>query len=253
LLNAQVQAKRGLNLKMVKRLIFALLFLLPLKMLAQNNTLTGNVFDNDNRSIILQGATIKNLNTKSVALANKDGHFAIAAKIGDLLSFGMVGYETDTVYVTNLFPKNIYLRMHTNNLKSVDITSTKVSPYLNTKDPTAMPARRLDYGKERGGLRLTLGYGKYRREQAKVKVLEELDQYQEEINKNFNEDIIKSLVKFEGPGIQDFISLYRPTIEQVKAERPFNYTYYIVKAYHSWLKLPVDQRRLPSLRKLSSN
>lgn len=245
--------KRDLNLGMLKKLIFALLFLLPLKMMAQNNILTGNIFDNDNRTIALQGATIKNLNSQVVSITDKDGHFAISAKIGDLISFGMVGYTTDTVYLTNLFPKNVYLRMQISNLKTVDITSVKISPYLNTKDPNAVPSRRVDYSKERGGLRLNLGYGKFRRERAKIEALEEREMYLEEINKNFNEETIKNLVKFEGPGIKDFISLYRPTVEQVKAERPFNYAFYTVKAYHVWLKLPEDQRRLPPLPKLKAD
>jgi len=234
---------------MLKKLIVVLIILSPFKLLAQNNTLTGNVYDNDSRSTILQGATIKNLNTKTVALADQDGHFALGAKIGDLISVGMVGYHTDTIYLANLFPKNIYLRVIVNNLKPVDITATKVSPYLNTKDPNAMPSRRVDMSKERGGLRLNLGYGKLKRQQAKIQELEEYDQYQEEISKNFNEEYIKSLVKFEGPDIKDFIGLYRPTVEQVKAERPFNYQLYTVRSYHAWLKLPAEQRKLPSLLK----
>jgi hypothetical protein len=135
---------------MLKKLIILILITIPFKLLAQNNTLTGNIFDNENRTVILQGATIKNLSTKNIVLADKDGHFAISAKVGDLVSFGMVGYQTDTVYLTNLFPKNVFLRMQVNNLKPVDITSVKISPYLNTKDPEALPARRVDYSKERG-------------------------------------------------------------------------------------------------------
>jgi hypothetical protein len=253
LLKAPAKPKRDLNLNMLKKLIIVLLITLPFKLVAQNNTLTGNIFDNDNRTIMLQGATIKNLSTKSVALADKDGHFAISAKIGDLVSFGMVGYETDTVYLVNLFPKNVFLRLQVNNLKTVDITSIKISPYLNTKDENAVPARRIDYSKERGGLRLNLGYGKFRREQAKIQELEERERVNDEINKNFSEAFIRALVKFEGPDIKSFMALYRPTVEEVKAETPFNYTLYTVKAYRVWQKLPADQRRLPPLPKLNAN
>lgn len=238
---------------MLKKLLFALIAILPLHLLAQSNTLTGNIFDNDSRSTALEGATIKNLNTKAVVLADKDGHFAIGAKVGDLVSFGMVGYETDTVYLTNLFPKNIFLRAVVNNLKPVDINATKVSPYLDAKNPDAAPSRRVDMSQNRGGVRLNLGYGKFRREAAKVQELEEKDRYQEEINKNFNEETVKSLVKFEGDGIRDFIGMYRPSVDQVKAERPFNYTYYIVSSYYAWKKLPEAQRKMPALPKLKAN
>lgn len=233
---------------MLKKLIVFLTLLCPISLLAQNNTLTGNVYDNNSRTTTLQGATVKNLNSKNMAIADKDGHFAIAAKVGDLITFGMVGYYTDTVYLTNLFPKNIYLRLAVNSLNTVEVTQTKVSPYLNAKDADATPARRVDYAKERGGLRLNLGYGKYRRQQAKVQELEEYDKYQEEISKNFTEEAVKELVKFQGPGIKDFIVMYRPTVNEVKAERPFNYAYYTAKAYQSWLKLSPEQRKLPSLK-----
>jgi hypothetical protein len=238
---------------MFKKVAFILLCCLPAFVFGQTNTLTGNIFDNDNRTNALEGATIKNLNTKAFTLTDKDGHFAIAAKVGDLISFGMVGYQTDTVYLTNLFPKNIFLRVFVNTLNSVNVTTAKISPYLDVKDPNAAPARAVDYSKNRGGLRFGLGFGKIRKEQAKIRELEENEKWQEEISKNFNEKFIRDLVKFEGDDIKDFIALYRPTVEQVKSEQPFNYAYYTAKAYRTWLKLPPEQRKLPPLPKLKAN
>jgi hypothetical protein len=238
---------------MVKKIILILLLISPFSLLAQNNTLTGNIFDNDNRSNSLEGASVKNITTKSFTLTDKDGHFAITAKIGDLISFGFAGFQTDTVYLTNLFPKNVYLRIQVNDLKQVDVNGAKVSPYLNTKDPNAMPARQVDMSKERGGVRLNLGYGKWRKEQAKIQELEENDKIQQEISRNFTEEAAKNLLKFEGPDVKDFLSLYRPTVDQVKADKPFNYTYYMATAYRAWQRLPVDQRKLPPLPKLKGN
>ncbi len=242
-------------MSMLKKLTLMLLLAFPLQLLAQNNTLTGNIFDNDNRTTPMENATIRNLSTKALTLTDKDGHFAIAAKIGDLISFGMAGFQTDTVYLTNLFPKNIYLRQVVNNLKPVDITTAKISPFLDARDPDAKPARQVDMSKERGGVRLNLGFGKYRRQQAKIAELEENDRYNEEISKNFNPAYIRSVVKFEGndEDMKNFMGLYRPTVDQIKAERPFNYAYYTVRAYHTWSKLPPEQRKLPSLPKLKAN
>ena len=245
--------KSELNLIMIKKLILLILLAVPLQLLAQTNMLTGNIYDNDTRSINLQGVSIKNLTNKTLSISDKDGHFAINAKIGDLISFGMLGYQTDTVYLTNLFPKNIYLRLEVNNLNTVNINGTKLSPYLDLKNAEAKPAKQVDYSKERGGLRLNLGYGKFRRDQAKLQELSEREKYEDEISKNFNEATIKALLKFEGPTVKDFMSLYRPTVEQVKAERPFKYDYYTAVAYRSWLRLPADQRKLPPLPKLKSN
>ncbi len=237
---------------MFKKIYFLFVLALPLQLFAQNNVLTGNVFDNDNRAIALEGATIRNLTNKSLSLSAKDGHFAIAANIGDYISFGRVGYQIDTVYITKLFPKNIYLLPQVNNLSTVNVNSIKLSPYLNLKNPDATPSRAVDYSKDRGGLRLNLGYGRFRKEQFKIQELEENQRYEEEISKNFNEEAIKKLLNFEIPDVKDFISLYRPTVGQLKAERPFNYAYYTAKAYHAWLRLPPDQRKLPSLLKLKN-
>ncbi|WP_152969622.1 hypothetical protein [Pedobacter sp. Hv1] len=233
---------------MLKKLLLLFLLVLPTIVFAQT-ALTGNIFDNENRTNLLQGVAVKNLSNKSFVLTDKDGHFAIAAKVGDLISFGMAGFETDTVYLINLFPRNVYLRVQVTSLNAVNVTAAKISPYLNFKDPNAVAARGVDYSKDRGGLRLNLGYGKYRREQAKLQALIEDEKYQEEINKNFNAEYVKNLIKFEGEDLKNFIAMFRPTVEQVKADRPFNYSFYTVKAYHAWLKLPPSQRKLPPLVK----
>ncbi|TCC88086.1 hypothetical protein EZ428_20405 [Pedobacter frigiditerrae] len=239
---------------MTKRIILLLLILAPFQLLAQN-FLTGNVFDNENRATSIEGAAIKNLTTKAFTLSDKDGHFAITAKIGDLVSFGMPGFQTDTVYLVNLFPKNIYLRVEVNTLAAVDIKGVKISPMLNGlgNPDNKPPVKTLDYSKEKGGLRLNLGYGRWRKDQAKIQELEENDRIQQEITKNFNAETVKEILKFEGPDVKDFLSLYRPTVDQVKAEKPFNYSYYTATAYRAWLKLPADQRKLPPLPKLKGN
>jgi hypothetical protein len=238
---------------MLKKLYLSVLLLLPILSWAQNTTyMTGNVFDNEQRSVALQGVAVRNINTKAVVVTDKDGHFAIPAKTGDLLSYALMGYETDTVYLVNLFPKNIYLRTSVNNLSPVNITTAKISPYLDTKDPNATPARQVDAAKERGGLRLNLGFGKYRRQQAKEAELEEAADINEEISKNFNKQVIQKLVNYNEKDLDDYIGLYRPTVAQIKAETPFNYTYYIATTFHEWQKLPPEARKLPPLPKLKA-
>ena len=239
---------KTINLNMLKKLLFILIIIFPINVFAQN-ALTGNIFDNDLRSLSIEGATIKNLTNKSLALSNKDGHFAINAKVGDIISFSYSGYQTDTVYLINLFPKNVYLRAQVNTLNTVNITSTKLSPYLDLKNPEARPAREVDYDKSRGGIRLAFGYGKFRKDQLKIQGLLDNQNFEAEITENFNEETVKKAVKFEGNDIRGFLDLFRPTVDQIKAERPFNYEFYIIKAYVKWSKLPLDQRRLPSLLK----
>lgn len=235
---------------MLKKLYLFIFMLFPIAAMAQETYVTGNVFDNEQRSTALQGVSVRNLTSKAVVLTDKDGRYAIQAKKGDLISYASMGYQTDTVYLVNLFPKNVYLRSAVSTLNAVDITTAKVSPLLDTKDPEAVAARRVDASKDRGGLRLNLGYGKWRRQQAKERELEEAADINEEISKNFNKTVIQKLVNYKEKDLEDYIGLYRPTVEQVKAETPFDYTYYIATTFSEWRKLPADARKLPPLPKL---
>lgn len=242
--------RRALNLDMLKKVYLLCLLLSPLCVLAQNTYITGNIFDNEQRSLALQGVSVRNLSTNALVMTDKDGRFAVPAKAGDLISFGMLGYQTDTVYLANLFAKNIYLRASVNTLNPVNITTAKISPFLDTKDPEAVATRRMDASKNRGGLRLNLGYGKWRKQQAKEAELEEAADINEEISKNFNRAVIQKLVNYKEKDLDDYIGMYRPTVEQVKSENPFNYTYYIATTFHEWKKLPADERKMPDLPKL---
>lgn len=216
---------------------------------------TGNVFDNANRTLSIEGATVRNLKTKNLVLTDRDGHFMLKAKKGDLITISMVGYQADTIYLVNIFPKNIYLVPAVNQLKGVAVEATKVSPYLgDVKDPNAQKSRMINIDKRRGGVRLALGYGKMKREREKVAKLEAEQEEIEAINQKFTAAYIKELVKFKGTDqeLKDFIALYKPTVAQVKAEDPFNYDYYTAEAYHSWLRLPKEQRKLSPLLKLKT-
>ncbi|MDQ8006034.1 MAG: hypothetical protein REI64_14625 [Pedobacter sp.] len=235
---------------MLKKLYLFIFLLLPCAAMAQETYVTGNVFDNEQRGTALQGVSVRNLTSKAVVLTDKDGRYAIQAKKGDLISYASMGYQTDTVYLVNLFPKNIYLRLAVNTLNTVDVTTVKISPYLDTKDPDAVAAKRVDASKEKGGLRLNLGYGKWRKQQAKERELEEAADINEEISKNFNKTVIQKLVNYKEKDLDDYIGLYRPTVEQVKADTPFDYTYYIATTFNEWKKLPADARKLPALPKL---
>ena len=59
------------------RNILVLLLLIAPNLLKAQSALTGNIFDYNNRSTQLEGATVKNLNSKVLTLTDKDGHFAI--------------------------------------------------------------------------------------------------------------------------------------------------------------------------------
>jgi len=242
---------------MVKKLILFLLVVLPFKMLAQENV-SGTVFDFDNKTFPLQQVAVKNLTNKQIAVTKATGQFTIAANKGDLLEFTLVGYHVDTLYLTDLKNKTIYLPANAKSLKEVEIVETKLSPYLDLKNPNAQESKRISTdgteGKSNtdraGGLKFALGYGKYKREQEKIQKLEERDAYETEILTHFNEQTVHALVKLTGQELKDFINMYRPSVALIKSERPFNYSYYIAQAYQKWLKLAPHQRKAPPMQDL---
>lgn len=167
------------------KLIIILLLALPFGALAQTVT-TGAVYDFLKKSNSLPGVTVRNLNSKKITSTNAAGKFTITANNGDLLEFSLVGYRTDTLYLTSLLAKTIYMVDRVNALNDVDIKGVKMNKSITSPDPMAEKYSLMGTGGnlERkkmtdkvGGLNLNLGYGKYRRQQRKEAELVERDKY----------------------------------------------------------------------------
>lgn len=233
-----------------------------MQLIAQTVT-TGGVFDYSKKNIALPGVTVRNLNTKKVTLTNRVGKFVITANVGEILEFSLIGYHTDTLYLTNLLTKIIYLPVKSTSLNDVTVEGVKINKEVaDAKDPLAEKYTLLSTGgnldrkkmtDKVGGLSLNLGYGKYKRQQEKEAMLQERDAYLQEINANFNETSIKKLTKLSGEELKNFIAIYFPSVENVQSERPFKYSYYIAQAYQAWLKLTPQQRKMQDLPKLKSS
>jgi len=245
---------------MSKKILLLLLCLLPVCLFAQQ-AITGVVYDLDNKTLPLQDVNVKNLNNNQSTKTRAGGQFSLPARSGDLLAFSFAGYHTDTLFLIDLSPKVIYLPVNATDLKEVKVVGVKLNPSILGPDPQMEEFKRVktdglrgkNNNDKAGGLKLNLGYGKYRREEEKIRALEERDKYETEINAIFTESYVADLVRLKGQDLKDFMSLYRPTAVLVRAERPFNYDYYTVQAYHKWLKLPEWQRKLPPIPKLKKD
>jgi len=219
------------------------------------------VFDYDNEKLPLQNVRVRNLSSQGTVLTKASGAFVLPAKTGDLLEFSLNGYHVDTLFLIDLKPKLIRLPVDVKNLKEVEILSAKVNPSVFYTDPYARPSKMVSsdnlYGKKNndraGGMQLNLGFSKMKRQSEKERVLEERDRYETEIRENFNEQTVSGLVKLQGQELKDFVMFYKPSVALIQSERPFNYTYYIVKTYHNWLKIPVGQRKPPPVPGLKKN
>lgn len=231
----------------------------PLSLLAQKTVSTGAVFDYANKSVPLEKVLVRNLTNQASTQTNAQGKFTVQAKVGDLLVFSLAGYQTDTLYLANLLTKIVYLPYSVNALNDVNVVGAKVNSSITQKDETAREYKRIadagDVNRKRnndraGGISLSLGYDKYKRQQQKEQELLERERFDAEIARNFNEETISKQVKLTGSDLKDFIDLFKPSVEQVKSEKPFNYTLYIAQTYHQWLKLPASQRKLKPLLKI---
>lgn len=245
---------------MLKKLLLTLILSVPVALLAQD-VILGTVYDFEIKTLPLQDVNVRNLNNNQNTKTKASGKFVLAAKVGDVLELSLSGYHNDTLYLTSLSPKTVFLPASSTNLKEVKILSAKINPTILSPDPEAKEFKRVeadDYkGKpnvsKAGGIKLNLGYGKYREKQSKAKELEEKDRYESEINSVFTEAYVSDLVKLKGQELKDFITLYRPSVGIVQATRPFNYKYYTVQAYQKWLKLPPSQRKPPLVPKLKKS
>ena len=244
------------------KLIIFLFLALPAGVIAQTVT-TGTVFDYSKKTISLPGVSVRNINSKKTTSTNREGKYTIAATVGDLIEFSAVGYHTDTLYLTNLLNRTIYLLVKSNSLADVDVRGVRMNSQItDAKDPLAEKYTLLNTGgnlnRKRmtdkvGGLSLNLGYGKYKRQQRKEAELEEKDMYLEEIDANFSEKAVTDLTKLQGEDLKNFMIIYRPSVEQIKAERPYRYNYYISRAFVAWQKLTPQQKKLQDLPKLKVN
>lgn len=240
---------------------FAIVFLITVPFYAKAQTVTtGTVYDYSKKYLPVPGVIVRNLNTRVATVTSSKGKFTLGAKVGEVLEFSLLGYHTDTLYLTNLLEKQIYLPEQSNALNDVDVRAVKInSAILNARDSTAEKPTLLSTGgnlqrkgmrDKVGGLTLNLGYGKYRRQQIAEQKIEEKERYLDQIDERFNPKSISEYIKLTAEEMKDFMVLYRPSVERVTAEQPFNYTLYIVRAIGAWKKLTPKQRKLQDLPKL---
>jgi hypothetical protein len=240
---------------MKKKLILLLLFMVPITLMAQN--FTGRVYDYESKTP-LGKVRVRNLTNNQSTSTQAGGQFNLIGKQGDVLEFSLRGYHIDTLLVTDTKPIAVFLPSTSTNLKQVNVQSARVSPYLNVDSINAgiKPHKKIEGDRlsnkrnndRAGGVILNLGYDKMKANREKEATLTDAQGYENEIRINFNEKTVAGLVPLKGQELKDFVALYQPSVQRVKAEAPFNYSMYIAQAYQAWLKLPPAQRKLPKFK-----
>ena len=114
----------------MKKSTFLFIFLLfSLKQFSQNILQGKILYNENNKDIPLEGATVKWLNTNKGTISDEDGIFKLESALGeDFIEISFLGFETDTVYIKN--KKNIthFLKIsQENTLDEVIISKRKRS------------------------------------------------------------------------------------------------------------------------------
>jgi hypothetical protein len=187
----------------------------------------------------LSDVFIRDANSKEVALTDKSGRFQIRTVSGHLLIFTAPGYLPDTLYLTDLNPKKVQLRVQNITLRAVNITSTsgfnprEEYPEIYRKSSFALSPSRM-FGKEAKNAR-------------RLKRYFEREVTERQIDSLFSRTLVSSVVPLKGADLDNFMSVYRPTLPFLKRSSPQTLTLYINDSYKKFMAMPADKRGLQPL------
>ncbi|WP_448700363.1 hypothetical protein ACFGVR_00585 [Mucilaginibacter sp. AW1-3] len=223
---------------MKARYLLLIILCLFIKTVFAQTALTGTVTD-EHGMIKLSNVFIRNISNKQIALTDKSGRFDIKAAPGNVLILTLVGYVSDTLYLIDMKPKRIELKIQGIRLGEVRVhESATFNPREEYPDV---------YKKSKFALSPSNWFGKDARDARKLKHYFDKEEQQRQIDAAFNKVLVSSIVPLKGEELEDFMALYRPSLSFVKNSTPQTMTVYINDSYRKFLALPPDKRSLPSL------
>lgn len=218
-------------------LIFVALVLLSNHLQAQN-ILKGVVFEGKS-SRKLADVFVRDINSKEISLTDNAGNFTIRTLQNHTLIFSSPGYVSDTLFLVDLKPKRIELTFRNITLNAVNVTSThsfnprEEYPSVYEKSKFALSPSRI-FGKEAKDARRLKHYFD-----------REIDERQ--IDSIFNVVYVSSIVPLKGTDLEDFMSMYRPTLAFLKKTPHSSLTLYVNDSYKKFMALPPEKRHMQIL------
>jgi hypothetical protein len=191
------------------------------------NTRLGNVF-------------IKDITSKQVALTDDAGNFDIRTELNHTLIFSLSGYVSDTLYVIDFKPKHIELKLRGLSLSDVNIYSSSAPFNPESEYPEV-------YEKSKFALSPSRIFGKESRDARRLKRYFKSEMEQRQIDSIFTRALVSSVVPLKGRDLENFMTMYRPTLEFAKNSSQQTLTLYINDSYRKYMALPADKKGLPAL------
>jgi hypothetical protein len=228
--------------------MLALLLLLPFSLVAQD-VARGEVRDLTTRQP-MEGVTVRHPGSGKTTTTDSAGRFSIAARKNDLLVFTIITHYPDTMVLLRLNGIEVYMEAKANMLEVVKIKGAvmRAGEMVDRMDNgrAGVYQRNAD-GTFKGGVALRTGFlSKLSRKEKRIRSAAAARQAGEQISRIFQRWNIAKYVPLEGTELDDFISLYRPTVRQFTTGS-FDLLQYLNNAYKDWKQLPPEKRKLPPL------
>lgn len=212
---------------------------------------SGRVLENKTR-IVLRSIRIENQTTKVKTITDERGQFFINAKIGDILIFNGFAYQPDTVLITDMHAREIFMEPKKNMLNQVNITDTSGMAKANAG--AFLPPDKMFHGQlianqrdnnlnEIGGIAIRLHYWSKDEKQKRKAAQSAKDRViSEQISQVFTPANISQYVPLKGADMDNFLLLYTPDVKEYTDKR-FALLPYVNACYQNWQTLTPEQKK----------
>ncbi len=209
--------------------------------LQAQNILKGTVYEGK-ATHKLANVFVRDINSKEIALTDNSGNFSIRTVANHTLIFSSPGYISDTLFVVDLTPKKIELSFKGIALREVNVTSNST---FNPREEYPSV-----YEKSKFALSPSRIFGKEAKNARRLKHYFDRESDERQIDSVFNATYVSSVVPLKGQDLENFMSMYRPTLDFIKKTPHASLTLYINDSYKKFMALPPEKR---GLQKLSDN
>lgn len=221
-------------------LILALIICISGSLKAQT-LLRGTVYEGKS-SRKLSNVFVRDVSSKEIALTDNSGNFSIRTVVNHTLVFSSPGYVSDTLFLVDLQPKRIELTILGLTLREVNITSSRA---FNPREEYPQV-----YEKSKFALSPSRIFGKESKDARRLKHYFEREVDERQIDSIFNATYISSVVPLKGQELEDFMSMYRPSLSFLQKTPHSSLTLYINDSYKKFMALPPEKR---TMQRLSPN
>lgn len=241
-----------LYLHMLRYLLIFSCCLLCFSSLQAQTVFSGRIFENKTR-ITLRGVIIQNLTNKLRAISDESGRFSIAAKVGDLLVLKQFAYQPDTLLLTDMHSREIFMEPQRTVLNQVTVTDSSthtaaaaknmILPYDPEFHGQTIVYHRDEKQQYDGGIIIRLHYFKGdERKKKEAQKKEEERILSNEISTIFTADNISHYLPLSGKDLDNFLLLYTPTFKEYN-KKEFNLLAYLDTSYKAWQNLSPEERK----------